>query len=222
MPSEDSVTLKSVARKLAERRGLDPDLFVRMINQESGFNPNAKNEKSGATGIAQVMSETAFNPGFGIKPLEDRNDPYESLRFAADYLKKMLDMFGNYELALAAYNAGPGNVQKAGGVPDFPETKNYVKSILSNTSETTRPSISSLDPAQGTEKIDIAAMIEDVFGDDTSKLPRPPGLSRTGRMSKMSPLSRMRVPGLSNIDRFSSPAGIASLLRKTPSKKRVI
>ena len=93
MPSEDSVTLKSVARKLAERRGLDPDLFVRMINQESGFNPNAKNEKSGATGIAQVMSETAFNPGFGIKPLEDRNDPYESLRFAADYLKKMLDMF---------------------------------------------------------------------------------------------------------------------------------
>lgn len=132
--------LYSLADRMAERYGVDPYIFRRMIQQESGFNPRARNERSGATGLAQVMSETARDPGYGVKPLEDRYDPVESLRFGAEYLKAMLDKFdGDYRLALAAYNAGPGTVERAGGVPQIDETLQYVKSILEVEAPPPRP-----------------------------------------------------------------------------------
>lgn len=115
----------------AEQYGLDPTIFRRMIMQESGFDPEARNERSGALGIAQIMEDSARQPGFGIDPIEDRLDPEQSLRFGAQYLRAMLDRYdGDYSRALAAYNAGPGTVDQAGGIPDIAETQTYVRNIL--------------------------------------------------------------------------------------------
>ena len=123
--------LRALARQMAERYGVDPDVFVRLIQQESGFNPTARNERTGATGLSQVMAATAQDPGFGVTPLRDRLDPTESLRFGAEYLAAMLRKYdGDYPLALAAYNAGFGKVDEAGGIPNFRETQNYVANIM--------------------------------------------------------------------------------------------
>lgn len=120
--------LERVARQMAEARGIDPDLFVRLIDRESKFNPAARSEK-GALGLAQAMPETAKNPGFGVKPISDRLDPVESLRFGADYFAAMLKRYdGDVEKALAAYNFGPGNVDKGRKYPK--ETRNYIAAIM--------------------------------------------------------------------------------------------
>ena len=103
-------------------------LLDALIQQESGGDNNAISNK-GAMGLAQIMPATAQNPGYGVMPLQD-NSPEEQRRFANDYLGAMLNKFdGNEPMALAAYNAGPGAVEKAGGVPNIPETKNYVDKI---------------------------------------------------------------------------------------------
>lgn len=115
------------ANQIAIKEGLDPAIFIAQLNQESGFNPKAKNPKSGAIGIAQFMPSTAKGMGFtaGIDPLRD-------IRMAAQYMKSKLKMYnGDYRLALASYNAGSGNVAKYGGVPPFKETQNYVNRIMS-------------------------------------------------------------------------------------------
>jgi len=115
----------------ANQYGLDPTVFRRMIMQESGFDPAAENERSGALGIAQIMEDSARQPGYGVDPIEDRLDPEQSLRFGAQYLRAMLDRYdGDYSRALAAYNAGPTTVDRAGGIPDIAETQNYVRNIL--------------------------------------------------------------------------------------------
>jgi hypothetical protein len=109
-----------------------PDYLLNaLIKQESGGNNNAVSNK-GARGITQVMPQTASNPGFGVTPLQS-NDQEEYKRFTRDYMGAMLERYdGNLNKALAAYNAGPGAVDKAGGVPNYPETKNYVKKIISS------------------------------------------------------------------------------------------
>jgi hypothetical protein len=77
------------------------------------------------------MAATAQDPGYGVAPLRDRLDPVENLRFSAEYMRAMLDKYdGDYRLALAAYNAGPGRVDQAGGIPGIEETQNYVAKIL--------------------------------------------------------------------------------------------
>jgi hypothetical protein len=77
------------------------------------------------------MAATAQDPGFGVTPLRDRLDPVENLRFSAEYMAAMLNKYdGDYRLALAAYNAGPGRVDRAGGIPGIEETQNYVAKIL--------------------------------------------------------------------------------------------
>lgn len=120
-------SLERIARQMAEARGIDPDLFVRLINRESKFNPAARSEK-GALGLAQVMPDTAKDPGLGVKPLLDRLDPVESLRFGADYLQALLKRYdGDVEKALAAYNFGLGNVDKGRKYPE--ETRNYIAAI---------------------------------------------------------------------------------------------
>ena len=93
------------------------------MQQESGWNPGAVSLK-GATGLAQLMPETAENLGVDIA------DPEDNLDGGARYLRMMYDKFGSWKLALAAYNAGPGAVEEHDGVPPFDETENYVKAIL--------------------------------------------------------------------------------------------
>lgn len=112
----------SVARSIAKRHNVPPNLFLRLIQQESGWNPRAKSHK-GALGLAQLMPQTART--LGVNP----NDPRQNLEGGARYLRQMYNKFGSWRLALAAYNAGPGAVAKYGGVPPYKETKNYVKVI---------------------------------------------------------------------------------------------
>lgn len=123
--------LRAMAAQMAERYGLDPVIFTRQIEKESGFNPNARNARTGATGLGQVMSATAQDPGFGVTPLRDRLDPVENLRFSAEYTAAMLRRYeGDYPKALAAYNAGPGTVDRVGGIPEIAETQDYVATIM--------------------------------------------------------------------------------------------
>lgn len=112
-----------VAKELARKHGVPEDIFLRLVQQESGWNPSAVSVK-GATGLAQLMPTTASKLGVDI------DNPHQNLEGGARYLKMMYDKFGSWRLALAAYNAGPGAVEKHGGIPPFTETKNYVKAIL--------------------------------------------------------------------------------------------
>lgn len=112
-----------VAKAAARKHGVPEDLFLRLVQQESGWNPVAVSTK-GATGLAQLMPETAEHLGVDI------NDAKENLEGGARYLRMMFDKFGSWELALAAYNAGPGAVEEHNGIPPFAETENYVKAIL--------------------------------------------------------------------------------------------
>ena len=111
------------ARDAARRNGVPEDLFLRLVQQESGWNPGAVSPK-GATGLAQLMPETANRLGV------DHTNPQDNLDGGARYLRMMYDRFGDWRLALAAYNAGPEAVEKYGGVPPYAETTNYVLRIM--------------------------------------------------------------------------------------------
>ncbi len=113
----------ALARAAAVKHGVPEDLFLRLVQKESGWNPQAVSPK-GATGLAQLMPDTAARLGV------DPTDPAENLSGGARYLRMMYDRFGSWRLALAAYNAGPGAVDDAGGVPDYAETQDYVTVIL--------------------------------------------------------------------------------------------
>ncbi|SFI40555.1 lytic transglycosylase domain-containing protein [Jannaschia pohangensis] len=111
------------ARTAARRNGIPEDLFLRLIRQESGWNPNARSHK-GAIGLAQLMPGTAR--ALGVNP----NDPAQNLEGGARYLATQYRKFGSWRLALAAYNAGPGAVEQHNGIPPYRETRNYVTAIL--------------------------------------------------------------------------------------------
>ncbi|TDK47411.1 lytic transglycosylase domain-containing protein [Antarcticimicrobium luteum] len=111
-----------LARAAARRHDVPEDLFLRLVQQESGWNPNAVSHK-GALGLAQLMPDTARR--LGVDPA----DPGENLDGGARYLAKQYRKFKSWRLALAAYNAGPDAVKKHGGVPPYDETRNYVKAI---------------------------------------------------------------------------------------------
>jgi hypothetical protein len=105
------------------------NLLNAVIRQESGGNPKAVSKK-GAKGLGQVMDATGRDPGYGVRPLQN-DTPAENVRFTNDYLEALLNKYqGNVPVALAAYNAGPGAVDKAGGIPQYKETQGYVKNIL--------------------------------------------------------------------------------------------
>ena len=119
-----------LARAKAEKYGLDPGIFERMIRQESQFNPDAVSER-GAQGIAQIMPKTGKKPGYGVTPIDDPFDADTSLEFAAQYMAAMLRKYdGDYGLALSAYNAGPGATDEAGGVAQNDETRGYLAKIM--------------------------------------------------------------------------------------------
>lgn len=111
-----------MARNAARKHGVPEDLFLRLVQQESNWNPNAVSH-AGAQGLAQLM------PGTAAYLRVDASDPKQNLEGGARYLKEQFRKFGSWRLALAAYNAGPGAVEKHGGVPPYKETRNYVKVI---------------------------------------------------------------------------------------------
>jgi len=114
---------RQAARDAASKYGIDPEMFLRLIQQESSFRPDVVSPK-GAIGLGQLMPATAQELGV------DPTDPMQNLEGAAKYLSQQLKRFGDPSLALAAYNAGPTRVAKLGRVPNIAETQNYVKTIL--------------------------------------------------------------------------------------------
>lgn len=116
----------------AEKYGIDPVLFAKLVNTESGWNPNAVSP-TGARGLTQVLPSTARDPGFGVAPLQDFSDPEEQLRFGAEYFAAMQDRYGgDTRKALLAYNQGAGvaddwNGGDMSGLPT--EGRNYVNKI---------------------------------------------------------------------------------------------
>jgi soluble lytic murein transglycosylase-like protein len=120
-----SVPYQSQIEAAAAKYGIDPAVLKGLIKQESGFNPNA-GSPAGAQGLTQLMPGTAASLG-----VSNVHDPAQSIDGGAHYLKMQLDRFGgDYSKALAAYNAGPGAVQRYGGIPPYAETRNYVKNVL--------------------------------------------------------------------------------------------
>jgi soluble lytic murein transglycosylase-like protein len=113
----------ATARNAAERHGVPEDVFLRLVQRESNWNPGAVSHK-GAIGLAQLMPETA-------RLLQvDPQNPQQNLDGGARYLAQQFRRFGNWRHALAAYNAGPGAVLKHGGIPPYAETTAYVAAIL--------------------------------------------------------------------------------------------
>ena len=111
----------------AKKHGIDPALLAGLVKQESGFNPSA-GSPAGARGLTQLMPATAA--GLGVTNVLD---PAQNLDGGAKYLRQQLDAFGgDVTRALAAYNAGPGAVQRYGGVPPYAETQNYVRAVQAN------------------------------------------------------------------------------------------
>lgn len=126
-PISGKEKIKELISRVSQKHGVDEKLVMALVNQESRFKPDAKSPV-GAMGLMQLMPATAKSLG-----VTNAMDPEQNVEGGVKYLKSMLNKYnGNIILALAAYNAGPGAVDKYDGVPPYKETQNYVKNILAN------------------------------------------------------------------------------------------
>ena len=120
-----SIPFGETIRQSAQNHGVDALLVAAIIEAESSFDPCAISRR-GAVGLMQVMPATA-----GSIPLESLSDPALNIDLGTGYLRHLLNLYqGDLELALAAYNAGPANVRRYGGLPPFRETRHYVEKVL--------------------------------------------------------------------------------------------
>lgn len=119
--------IETAIQKYSKKYSVDPDLIRAIIKQESSFNPNAKSHCN-ASGLMQLMPDTA--KGLGVKDIWDIEQNIEGGCKYVSYLKKLFK--NNFELTVAGYNAGEGNVQKYNGIPPFEETQDYVKKVTTN------------------------------------------------------------------------------------------
>jgi soluble lytic murein transglycosylase-like protein len=151
-------TITDLINAAAAKYGIDPGLLLRVAGQESSLNAAAVSSK-GAAGVMQLMPATAVQYG-----VSNPFDPPQNIDAGAHYLSDLLKRYnGDTGLALAAYNAGPGNVDKYGGVPPFPETQNYVAAILGDAA-TSPPVASGFDlasllPAVTNDSLSTAALV---------------------------------------------------------------
>ncbi|HEY0873350.1 MAG TPA: lytic transglycosylase domain-containing protein [Vicinamibacterales bacterium] len=126
---------ESLIAASAAEHNVRADLVRAVIQAESAFNPAARSHK-GAMGLMQLMPATATELG-----VDDPYDPEQNIRGGVRYLRALLDQYSNNEeLALAAYNAGPGAVDRYDGVPPYRETRDYIERIRNNATVRTRPS----------------------------------------------------------------------------------
>jgi soluble lytic murein transglycosylase-like protein len=124
-PPLGTAELEPLVDQAAEQENLDPDLLRSVIRQESAARPCAVSSK-GAMGLMQLMPATAMQLG-----VTDAFDPKQNVNAGARLLKQLLQSYGgDLPMALGAFNAGPGRVNQAGGVPDYPETLDYVQKVL--------------------------------------------------------------------------------------------
>lgn len=127
VPKESHSSFDPIIKEAAEKYQVPVGLIKSVIQAESSFNPHAVS-KAGAQGLMQLMPATAR--GLGVR---DALNPVENIEGGTKYLRQLLDRYnGDLTKTLAAYNAGPGNVAKYGGIPPFKETQNYVKKVMAN------------------------------------------------------------------------------------------
>jgi murein DD-endopeptidase MepM/ murein hydrolase activator NlpD len=173
---------QQAAVRIANEEGIPAPLFLSLIQAESGWNPNAVSP-AGAIGLGQLMPGTA--QGLGVNP----RDPVQNLRGAAKYLASMLRRFGSPQLALSAYNSGPGGSESSGKVEGFAETQAYVKKVMSLSKQygnfDTGGNVGSL--PMGNQK---GAKMKQV----TQFIDAPPSL---GLRANMGPLSKRAVADIS-------------------------
>jgi hypothetical protein len=223
------------ARRIASEFGIDPDLFVNLVQAESSFIPDNISE-DGAVGLTQIMPNTALKPGYNVTPIENRLDPLDNLRFGAEYYKAMLDEFGSNELALAAYNTGPGNLAKILNREEAMEgeTQKYVKNILGvefdpeNKFNIRRRKVATIDPSDvefdpnaiGASGTDLNTILDSQYGAlsglSAKEQKADPALASLLYFSKMGELASQ--PGstlLGSISgAFSAPAEYLANLKK--------
>lgn len=169
---------------IAMEEGVDPELFLRVMWTENKGRQGPVSE-AGAIGLMQLMPATARELGV------DPTDPVQNARGGARYLREQLDTFQSVPLALAAYNAGPGNVRKYGGVPPFEETRNYVALIQNVPTGEILPSMNEF--------------YTRVPGEDPSRRPqmRPEGLGTPGYVPPEPPTSEYLLSGVGSV--FGAP-----------------